>query len=53
MIADEVSSRSGLWRTNHALTGLATGYRDLDQLTSGLHRRLIIVAVPVERRPLP
>lgn len=32
-------------RDTHALTGLATGYRDLDQITSGLQRSdLIIVA---------
>lgn len=32
-------------RETHALTGLATGFRDLDQLTSGLQRSdLIIVA---------
>jgi replicative DNA helicase len=32
-------------RETHALTGLATGFRDLDQLTSGLQRNdLIIVA---------
>lgn len=32
-------------RESHALTGLATGFRDLDQMTSGLQRNdLIIVA---------
>ncbi|PYS87161.1 MAG: replicative DNA helicase [Acidobacteria bacterium] len=46
-IADQVFIKIKDYATNHAhaLTGLATGFRDLDQLTSGLQQGdLIIVA---------
>jgi hypothetical protein len=54
-IADQVFIKIKDYATNHAhaLTGLATGFRDLDQLTSGLQQGdlIIVAARPSMERP--